>query len=67
MDTLKHWGWTLLMAACCLLFYVWVESANLFNFSAMENFELVAETVAILCALLGITVLLIVRALDQRK
>lgn len=67
MNALKHWGWTLLMAAGCLWFYVWIETSNALNFAAMENFELVAATLGIVCALLGITVLLIVRALNQSQ
>ena len=67
MDVLKHWGWTLLMAACILWFYVWVETSAVLKFSVMENFELVIATVAIVCALLGITVLLIVKALNHHR
>ena len=67
MNVLKHWGWTLLMAACCLWGYVWIETGGVLKFSAMENFELVAVTVEIVCALLGSTVLLIVKAINQQN
>lgn len=67
MNALKHWGWTLLMAACCLWVYVWIETGDVLKFSDMENFELVATTVAIVCVLLGSTVFLIVKAINQHK
>lgn len=69
MNTLKHWAWTLLMAAGLLLFCLWLESpsAGGMAFSRWENIELVLLVLAIFCLLLAATVWLVCRALNQDR
>ena len=68
MNALKYWGWSLLASAGFIWFYLWLYGPmDGPKFSTMDNFELVAAAVGIVCVLLGITVLLIVRANNQNK
>lgn len=69
MNLLKHWAWTLLMAAGLLLFWLWLQSptAGAPILSRWENMELVTLVLAVFCILLAATVWVIYKAIDQNR
>lgn len=69
MNLLKHWAWTLLMAAGLLLFRLWIQSPidGRPILSRWENMELVTLVLAVVCILLAVTVWIIYKAMDQNQ
>lgn len=69
MNLLKHWAWTLLMAAGLLLFWLWIQSPidERPILSRWENMELVTLVLAVVCILLAVTVWIIYKAMDQNQ
>lgn len=69
MNGLKLWGFTLMMAAGLLLFWLWIQSpiGGRPILSRWENMELVTLVLAMVCILLAVTVWVIYRALNQDR
>ena len=67
MNTLKYWGWALLASSACLWFYTWLEGPpDGPDLLTMNNIELIAIILSIVCLLLSITMWVIYNALKQK-
>ena len=68
MKVLKIWGWLLFATAVALSSYGWISGEFCgHGIASMDNVDLMLTICSIVCALLAITVLVVVQALNQSK
>lgn len=68
MKALKIWGWLLIMISAILWLYGWISGEfNGHGTAKMDNVALMITIFSIVCALLAITVWVIVLAIKQAQ
>ena len=68
MKALKIWGWLLVVISIVLSGYGWISGEfNGHGIASSDNVDLMLTICSIICALLAITVFVIVQAIKQTK